>query len=163
MQVADVSFENMRDLMLKYWAQIEHNQLPIASGIIKMVDPKNDFFTTAFIQSELAATGASSCMIIPQVNPQEERAVFESKNENKNAITIYPNPTSDYFRVRGLPANQWVEFKLIDANGKVVMSQAFTTTTDDKLIELDHIPTSNYTYAISSENTLIATGKITVQ
>jgi hypothetical protein len=52
---------------------------------------------------------------------------------------------------------------LIDANGKVVMDPGFTTTTDDKLIELDNIPTSNYTYAISSENTLIATGKITIQ
>jgi hypothetical protein len=114
-------------------------------------------------QKEQIIPAPSRHMIIPQVNPQEERAVFESKNQNKNAITIYPNPTSDYFRVRGLPANQWVEFKLIDANGKVVMDRKFTATSDDKLIELDNIPTSNYTYAISSENTLIASGKITVQ
>jgi hypothetical protein len=159
----NTSFYNIQQLMLRYWTQTE-NVMPLtASNVIKFADPKIDFNTTAFIQSELASTGASSCMIIPQVNPQEERAVFESKNQNKNAITIYPNPTSDYFRVRGLPANQWVEFKLIDANGKVVMDQGFTTTTDDKLIELDHITPSNYTFAISSANILMATGKITVQ
>lgn len=149
--------------MIQHWAQTENNVPLTVSNVLDFVDPKNDFFTTAFIQSELAMAGASSCMIVPQVNPHEERSVLENKGRNNPAVTIYPNPTSDYFRVRGLAANQRVAFKLMDANGKVVLDPSYTTTTDDKLIELHNIPPSQYTYAISSQNKLIATGKITVQ
>ncbi len=74
------------------------------------------------------------------------------KAEITNSIKMYPNPTSDNFRISGL--NGCVNLKLIDINGKEVVTKQVN---NNESISISNLPKGLYIVKLTTQNGVIET------
>jgi hypothetical protein len=60
---------------------------------------------------------------------------------------VYPNPTPDKFRVRGIPSNEKVQYRLINSSG-IEITKGWLNSTEE--INVTDFPSGVYTLSFQS-------------
>jgi len=78
-----------------------------------------------------------------------------------SALELFPNPASNYLRLRFEVAQPPSLFMLSDAGGKLVLSQQVSGTAAQ--INISELPRGVYFYVLKSEGHQVSEGKVTIQ
>ncbi|MFN0033284.1 MAG: S8 family serine peptidase [Flavobacteriales bacterium] len=155
-----------KQLKVKQIDHFENGTIPTQQEIKEVLDETSSNETCGQAQGMLEGIGVEFCMVIPHVDMNGPRATTVAKSEAiQDALAIYPNPASDYFRV-ALPLGLGVivQLQLTDNTGRVVMQKAYTTSNEDLLIEVQDLIEGNYGYRISTvDQQQVWTGNIQIK
>ncbi|MBL1219648.1 Omp28-related outer membrane protein [Chryseobacterium sp. L7] len=77
---------------------------------------------------------------------------------NDNYLTVYPNPTSEFFKVQ---ANKNVDIKLYDASGKLVLEKS--NVYPDSRISVENLAKGVYIISLKEKDSEIKTQKIIIK
>jgi hypothetical protein len=133
-----------------------------ANDAVVLVSEVGGWMTSTFGPEEvvtftLTAENAPACQVVAEpigcTASLEEQAALD--------FEIYPNPTSDSFRLR-TPSDRQVEITIFDLTGKVVYTSNLNTNHQGTEISTGHLATGTYMVQIRSDFE-IATRRLMIQ
>ena len=84
---------------------------------------------------------------IPVYDLLNQNLSTETQIKKNSKVNFYPNPADTQVALNG--SHNRVKYKLIDANGKVVMSSVISS---NESIDVSNIPSGNYIFSIDTDN-----------
>jgi hypothetical protein len=92
-------------------------------------------------------------------------AIQNSNGSKEKTFSFFPNPATDYFTLKlseGVLNMEDVEFKIIDASGRIIKVFNFNPKQPDRLIEIQDLSSGIYQLILLNENQIIETQKLSV-
>jgi Subtilase family/Secretion system C-terminal sorting domain len=141
-----------KQLKLKQLNHLQNGTIPTRLEIKNVLTENSNSETCGQAQAMLEGIGEEFCMVIPHVDMNGTRTTTVAMTEAANdVLKIYPNPAADYFRVAlPVPKGTLVQIKITDSAGRLVLHQAQITSSEDLLVEVQHLQEGNYNYHITT-------------
>ncbi len=156
------------------WKALKNIQVDMLQGdteasrndISNLVQGDDHHESSAVAQGLFEGLGMEFCMVFPKVVQEGTRQWAQPKVEAvKSEIIIYPNPATDYVRIKlPLSSGEVFTISIFDPNGKLIQTNQCTMSGEDAMLELHDLHTGEYTIEIlSKENKMLLHDKLIIK